>query len=82
MPVTAFPGVDIGTSSTNTVAFDPFGTTLAAASIGCPLHEPMPGRAEQDPDQILAAVHATIQAVLAGLDVPGPPPTRCAPWRS
>lgn len=63
-------GVDIGTTSTKSVAFDPAGAQLASASAGYELHEPAPGRAEQDPDDIVSAVLATVRAVVAELDRP------------
>ena len=49
-------GIDIGTTATKVVAFDPSGRQRAAASIGYPLDEPRPGAAVQDPDVILRAV--------------------------
>lgn len=63
-------GVDIGTTSTKSVAFDVTGTELLSRSIGYDLHEPEPGRAEQDPDEIVAAVLGTIAQVVAALDRP------------
>jgi gluconokinase len=71
--VTVVLGVDIGTTSTKTVAYDVSGAVLASASSGYPLHEPQPGYAEQDPDQIVAAVLSTIRSVVSDLrpqDVP------------
>jgi gluconokinase len=62
-------GVDIGTTSTKSVAFDTRGQTLASASAGYELREPHPGYAEQDPAEILAAVHQTLREVAAELDV-------------
>jgi gluconokinase len=60
-------GADIGTTSTKVVAFDTAGQELAAHSIGYELHEPAPGRAEQDPDEIAAAVLGCLRAVTAEL---------------
>ena len=44
-------GLDIGTTSAKAVAFAPDGSALGDAAAGYPLHEPEPGRAEQDPPQ-------------------------------
>ena len=49
-------GVDMGTTSTKSVAYDIAGRVAASHSVGNALHEPRPGYAEQDPDAILAAV--------------------------
>ncbi len=54
-------GVDIGTTSTKTVAFDLAGQPLVSHAVRYDLHEPAPGYAEQDPDEILAAVVATLR---------------------
>lgn len=63
-------GVDIGTTSTKAVAYDTDGTALHDASVGYPLTEPDPGHAEQDPDEILAAVLESVRVVTAALDRP------------
>ena len=63
-------GVDIGTTSTKCVAFDTSGRLLAAHSVGYELREPAPGYAEQDPEEILAAVLETLRAVVAATDAP------------
>ncbi|MFF5069935.1 gluconokinase [Micromonospora olivasterospora] len=63
-------GVDIGTTSTKSVAYDTEGRQLAAHSAGYPLDEPHPGYAEQDPRLILDAVLETVRAVVA--ELPGP----------
>jgi gluconokinase len=57
-------GVDIGTTSTKSVAYDPGGQVRASASQGYPLREPHHGYAEQDPEEIFAAVVATLRAVV------------------
>ncbi|HYW34481.1 MAG TPA: gluconokinase [Balneolaceae bacterium] len=49
-------GVDIGTTSTKTVAYDRQGTIIAKASEGYPLYSENADRAEQDPDEIFDAV--------------------------
>lgn len=56
-------GVDIGTTSTKAVAFDPNGKVLAHHAVEYPLLTPTPAAAEQDPDQIYAAVLTTIREV-------------------
>jgi gluconokinase len=62
-------GVDIGTTSTKAVAFDTEGNELGARSIGYDLHEPAPGRAEQDPDEIVAAVLGSLRQLTDDLSV-------------
>ncbi|OON31904.1 MULTISPECIES: gluconokinase [unclassified Micromonospora] len=63
-------GVDIGTTSTKSVAYDTDGRQLASHSVGYPLDEPQPGYAEQDPLLIFDAVVETVRAVVA--ELPGP----------
>jgi gluconokinase len=58
-------GVDIGTTSTKTVAFDPTGRVWGSHSVGYPLEEPRPGEAVQDPDTILRAVLTATAAAAA-----------------
>jgi gluconokinase len=72
-PAVVVIGVDIGTTSTKSVAYDPRGRVLASSSVGYALHEPAPGYAEQDPDEIVAAVLATLRSVAgeAGSPVAG-----------
>src|SRR5947209_18016700 len=57
-------GVDIGTTSTKSVAFDARGSLHSHAEVGYPLSEPRPGYAEQDPATILDAVVATVRRVV------------------
>jgi gluconokinase len=57
-------GVDIGTTSTKSVAFTVDGEAVAEHSVGYPLNEPSPGYAEQDPAVILDAVRATVAHVV------------------
>jgi gluconokinase len=69
-------GIDIGTTATKVVGFDPSGRQHAAASIGYPLEEPKPGEAVQDPDVIVRAVlgavrEAAARARAAGAQVAG-----------
>ena len=58
-------GVDIGTTSTKSVAYTVAGQAVSAHAVGYPLDEPVPGHAEQDPDVILDAVRRTIAQVAA-----------------
>jgi gluconokinase len=60
-------GVDIGTTSTISVAYDMSGAALGSHSVRYPLDEPHPGWAEQDPELIYAAVLETVRTVVAGL---------------
>jgi gluconokinase len=53
---TAVVGVDIGTTSTKAVAYDRDGRTLAREAEEYPLRSPLPGRAEQNPEEIFEAV--------------------------
>ena len=61
--------VDIGTTSTKTLATDTAGKLLAMHSIAYPLHTPQPQVAEQDPDEIYEAVVEGLATVMrrAGL---------------
>ena len=62
-------GLDIGTTSAKAVAFAPDGSALGDAGAGYPLHEPEPGRAEQDPGQVVdAAVRVLRDAAAAARD--------------
>ena len=63
-------GVDLGTTSTKAVAYDADGRAAASASVGYELREPSPGQAEQDPEEILAAVLETVRQVVAEVDSP------------
>lgn len=63
-------GVDIGTTSTKSVAFDVAGRARASHQVGYALHEPAAGYAEQNPDEIVAAVVETIRQTAADCDSP------------
>ncbi|MEU8606480.1 gluconokinase [Actinoplanes sp. NPDC048791] len=63
-------GVDIGTTSTISVAYDTGGVAVASHAVGYPLSEPHPGWAEQDPALIYAAVVETVRTVVAGISRP------------
>ena len=64
-------GVDIGTTSTKAVAFDPGGRVLAEKEKEYPLHSPLAGYAEQDPDEIFDAVLDCISGVGDALEKVG-----------
>jgi len=64
-------GIDIGTTSTKAVLFREDGSVAASGNAGYPLHTPAPSVAEQNPDDILAAV---VQAVRQAMDLSGARP--------
>ena len=63
-------GIDLGTSGTKTILFDPEGRALASASAEYPLYQPQNGWAEQDPEDWWHAARDTIRAVVtrSGVD--------------
>ena len=74
--MTVVIGIDIGTTSAKAGAFDADGRETGAAEVAYPLLEPEPGRAEQDPRVVVAAVIAVARDAIAaahaaGLDVAG-----------
>lgn len=62
-----FIGVDIGTTSTKTVAFSEKAVILASRSVGYSIHHPQPDRSEQDPNEIFEAVITGLQDVITAL---------------
>lgn len=60
-------GIDVGTSGTKTVLFDPRGQALASHTAEYPLYQPHNGWAEQDPEDWWRATVEGIQAVLASV---------------
>lgn len=60
-------GIDIGTSSTKAIAFNEIGAAIAQSSVSYPLYSSAPGVAEQNPDEILAAVIHSVQQVVANV---------------
>lgn len=58
-------GIDLGTTATKVVAYRVDGTSVAEASNGYPLDEPVPGHAEQDPQLILDAICTGLGDVVA-----------------
>ncbi|HEX7063600.1 MAG TPA: gluconokinase [Bacillales bacterium] len=71
MSENAIIGVDIGTTSTKTTAFDFTGKILAEASMEYPLYSEPAGRAEQDPDEILKAVSDTLSSIVKTVSAKG-----------
>jgi gluconokinase len=61
-------GIDIGTTGTKSVLFTPNGTAVAKALVEYPLLSPTPATAEQDPEQIFAAVVDTVRQVTAQVE--------------
>ncbi|THF79568.1 gluconokinase [Cohnella fermenti] len=53
-------GIDMGTTSTKAVVFDEEGRVVSTANAGYPLYTPTPSIAEQDPEEIFAAVVAAV----------------------
>lgn len=53
-------GVDVGTTSTKAVLYDEKAHVIAQAKQGYPLYRDATGMAEQDPDQLVAAVEKVI----------------------
>ena len=60
-----FLGIDVGTSSTKSIAIDETGKILAEASASYPLSHPQPLWSEQDPYDWWAATIKTLQSVLS-----------------
>lgn len=56
-------GVDIGTTSTKAVLYNEKGEAIERHGIEYPLHTPVPGVAEQDPEEIFQAVIYCIKEV-------------------
>lgn len=63
--MTAYVGVDVGTTSVKVIAYDPEGSILAEESAGYRLRSHA-GRAEQDPGEILDAVLGALAKVVEG----------------
>jgi gluconokinase len=60
-------GVDMGTTGVRAVAYRPDGLSRGEASREYPLYTPHPGWAEQDPDEIVAAVREVLREVSSEL---------------
>lgn len=57
-------GVDIGTTATKTVLFEPNGAVVMSHHVEYPLYSPTPDTAEQDPNEIFEAVVSSISHVM------------------
>lgn len=57
--------IDIGTTSVKTLVIHREGRVIASDSIEYPMHTPRPDRAEQDPEEIFAAVLSSTRQVIA-----------------
>ncbi|SDF48628.1 gluconate kinase, FGGY family [Fontibacillus panacisegetis] len=57
-------GIDIGTTSTKAVLFEENGKVTATANEGYPLYTPTADVAEQDPEEIFAAVISCVRQVM------------------
>ncbi|WP_088889448.1 gluconokinase [Leptolyngbya ohadii] len=68
MDASYFIGVDVGTTSTKAIAFSAEGQVKAQGSQLYGLNVPQPGWAEQDPEEILAAVVAAIGQVMQQIE--------------
>ena len=64
-------GIDIGTTNTKAVAFTDGGMVLGSASGSYPVYTDAAGRHELDPDQLLAAVVASLREVIEKLAAAG-----------
>ncbi len=63
--MTAFVGVDVGTTGVKTIAISPRGEVIARAEQGYPLSTPRQGWSEQDPEDWWRATQATLEAISA-----------------
>lgn len=62
--------VDAGTTGVRSIAVDHGGRPVGSSYREFPQHFPRPGWVEHDPDDIVAAVDATLAELVAGLDEP------------
>lgn len=63
-------GVDMGTTSTKAVLFKQDGTIIASSNKEYPLYTPTPDTAEQDPEEIFAAVLDAVHQVMKESGIP------------
>jgi xylulokinase len=85
-------GIDVGTTSTKAVVFDPGGNILAQAAQEYPTYYPLPNWAEQDPEDWWRATCLVLQRIfteqaidpqaIAGVGVSCQAPTMTAVDRS
>lgn len=72
MAAPVYFGVDAGTSMAKAAAFDERGEMITVAARAVPLLHPGAGRVEQDPEMIVASVHAVLAEVCASTGVHRP----------
>ena len=60
-------GIDVGTSATKSVLYDPCGNVIAEKSAAYPMYQPENGWAEQDADDWWRAVCETLSAITAAV---------------
>ena len=65
-----FLGADIGTTSVKAIAFDRNGNALFSAVREYPMHHPLPGFSEQDPEVVSDAVFEGIERVIDHFKTP------------
>lgn len=61
-------GLDLGSSSVKAIAFDPGGAALASHAIEVAIEVPTPDRAEQNPDELVAAAAQVVARVVGKLE--------------
>lgn len=61
-------GIDVGTTGVKVLAADIEGKNICAEDTSYSLHQPQDGYREQDPQELLNAVHKTVAAVVDQLD--------------
>lgn len=64
-------GVDVGTTNTKAVVFDPQGRTVAAASVSTPTYYPQPAWAYYKPEELWQSTVGALRQVTARLENPG-----------
>ncbi|MEQ9442424.1 MAG: gluconokinase [Cyclobacteriaceae bacterium] len=63
-------GIDVGTTGVKVLAADIEGKNICAEDTSYPLHQPQDGYREQDPQELLRAVHQTVRKVISQLHQP------------
>ena len=64
-------GLDIGTTTIKAIVFDPYGQTLAQASIRTPTHYPQPGWAYYEPEELWQSTLSALRQVTDQVAQPG-----------
>ncbi|MGD1892817.1 MAG: gluconokinase [Cyclobacteriaceae bacterium] len=63
-------GIDVGTTSVKVLAADIEGKNICAEDASYPLYQPQEGYREQNPQEILEALHHAVQTVLGQINQP------------